>query len=156
MLLGFKKRFEPFIIEGSKTHTIRRTKKVSPKVGETCHCYGDVRQKTMHLLGRWPCIAIDDIVIKPVMVENWRSLGLDKPMVITLKVFINGEELSPDEAETLFYRDGFRDVQPAYTSTAMARDFWREKFEDGEPFRGQMIHWDFARPVGGTKEGSGQ
>lgn len=147
MLIGFKSRFEPYILDGSKTHTIRRVKKVPPRVGEICHCYGDVRQKTMHLLGRWPCIAIDYITIKPVMVENWKSLGLDKPMVITLRVYINGDELSADEVETLFHRDGFRDVPPAYTSTAMARDFWRDNFKDGKPFIGQMIHWDFARPV---------
>ena len=40
MLLGFKSRFEQYVINGSKTHTIRRVKKVSPKVGEICHCYG--------------------------------------------------------------------------------------------------------------------
>lgn len=147
MLLGFKRQFEPFILEGSKTYTIRREKKISPKVGETCHCYGDVRQKTMHLLGRWPCIAIDSVTIKPIMVEGWQSLGLDKPMIVTLAVSINGEELSADEAETLFYRDGFRNVPPAYTSTAMARDFWRHNFKDGEPFQGQMIHWDFSKSV---------
>lgn len=146
MLLGFKARFEQFVREGSKTHTIRRTKKVPPKVGETCHCYGDVRQKSMHLLGRWPCIAIDNVLIKPVMVDGWKSLGLDKPMIVTLNVFINGEELSTDETETLFYRDGFRNVPPAYTSTAMARDFWRANFEAGEWFEGQMIHWDYNSP----------
>ena len=59
MLLGFKARFEPFVIEGSKTHTIRRVKKIPPKIGEVCHCYGDVRQKTMHVLGRGQMIHWD-------------------------------------------------------------------------------------------------
>lgn len=138
MLLGFKKQFEPFVLEGSKTHTIRRVKKVPPKVGETCHCYGDVRRRTMHLLGRWPCIAIDAITISPVMI------GVD---VVTLEVCINGEDLSRDETETLFFRDGFRNVSPGHTSTAMASDFWRDSFKDGRAFHGQMIHWDFARPL---------
>jgi hypothetical protein len=38
-------------------------------------------------------------------------------------------------------------VPPGYTSTAMARDFWRENFKDGEAFHGNMVHWDFAHPV---------
>jgi hypothetical protein len=154
MLLGFKPRFEPYIIEGSKTHTIRRKKKYPPRVGEVCHCYGDVRQKTMHVLGRWPCTAIEDITIRPVMVPNWKALGLDRPAVITLEVFMTGEQLSPDETEALFFRDGFRDVPPAYTSTAMARDFWIANFTEGKPFIGQMIHWDFSRPV--MKEARGR
>lgn len=155
MLLGFKRQFELYVTEGSKTHTIRRVKKIPPRVGETCHCYGDVRQKTMHLLGRWPCIAIDDILIEPILVNNWKVLGMDKPMIVGLNVWINDEELSADEKETLFYRDGFRDVSPGYTSSAMARDFWRANFmsrlASGTPivksFVGQMIHWDFDKPV---------
>lgn len=30
MLLGFKQRFEPYILDGSKTHTIRRKKRDVP------------------------------------------------------------------------------------------------------------------------------
>jgi hypothetical protein len=144
MLLGFKPQFEQFVREGSKTHTIRREKRYPPKVGEICHCYGDVRQKTMHLLGRWPCIAVNEIVIRPLTQELY---GCDRPLVYGLCVTVNGEELSPDETEFLFWRDGFRDVPTCYTSTAMARDFWIDNFKDGKPFHGQMIHWDFARPV---------
>lgn len=147
MLLGFRPMFHEFVREGSKTHTIRRHKRYPPKIGETCHCYGDVRQKTMFLIGRWPCIAVDEITINLVMVEGWKSLGLDKPMVVTLNVSINDQELSPDETETLFWRDGFRYHLPPYTAIASARDFWRDNFEDGKPFHGQMIHWDFERPV---------
>ena len=58
MLLGFKRRFAPFVEEGSKTHTIRAKRKIAPKVGETCHCYVDPRQKTMRLLGRWTCVKV--------------------------------------------------------------------------------------------------
>ncbi len=42
MLLGFQSRFEQFVAEGSKTHTIRAYRKRRPKVGEACHCYGGV------------------------------------------------------------------------------------------------------------------
>ncbi len=144
MLLGFKKQFEQYVREGSKTHTIRRVKRYPPKVGDVCHCYGDVRQTSMHLLGRWPCVAIDDVVIRPVMKRRFRSELRD---VAGLKVFINGEELTPDECDALFFRDGFRNPPKGRTSADIARIFWKDNFKGGQPFVGQMIHWDFARPV---------
>lgn len=51
MLLGFKRQFAKYVEEGSKTHTVRGFRKISPKVGDICHCYVDPRQKTMRLLG---------------------------------------------------------------------------------------------------------
>jgi hypothetical protein len=68
MLLGFKRRFAPFVEEGSKTHTIRAKRKIRPKVGEVCHCYVDPRQKSMRLLGRFPCVKVETIDIS----EDWR------------------------------------------------------------------------------------
>ena len=41
MLLGFQKRFEPMVLDGSKTHTIRADSKASRKAGMRCDCYGD-------------------------------------------------------------------------------------------------------------------
>ena len=140
MLLGFRTRFHEFIKNGTKQHTIRRVKRCPPKVGETCHCYGDVRQKTMFLLGRWRCIAIDSIRIE-------RNPN-DAP--IALKVHINGELLDADETIILFYRDGFRD--PGRCPVLQARDFWdagrpRRSSKPAFPFEGQIIHWDFEHPV---------
>ena len=63
MLLGFKRRFEPFVSEGSKTHTIRAARKNPPRVGQMCDCYVDSRQKTMRLLGRWVCTKVESILI---------------------------------------------------------------------------------------------
>jgi hypothetical protein len=96
----------------------------------------------MFLLGRWPCIAVDDILIHPVMSKTGMLT------VLTLDVRINGEELSLDEKEALFYRDGFRATD--YPSIEQACNFWRESFKDGEAFHGQMISWDFAHPVKAT------
>jgi hypothetical protein len=146
MLLGFKQRFEQFVREGSKTHTIRRLKKHSPKVGDVCHCYGDLRQKSMHLLGRWPCIAVDNVRID----RNPNAAP------VALKVRINGELLDADETRALFYRDGFRD--PGRCPALQARDFWdaarpRRSSNPAFPFEGQMIHWDFAHPVKSPLQG---
>ena len=30
---------------------------------EPCHCFGDVRQKSMYLLGRFECVKVQDILI---------------------------------------------------------------------------------------------
>ena len=128
MLLGFQKRFEPYVMDGSKTHTIRATRKRGVRVGEICHCYGDTRQKTMHLLGRWPCVKVEYIEIHPPGCAGWTSS----------KVFIEGQILSMDECEALAWRDGFRN-----------EGFWEMMhFWCGRlPFRGQIIHWDYRRPV---------
>lgn len=141
MLLGFKPRFEPYIIEGSKTHTIRRKKRIRPRVGEICHCFGGVRQRTMHLLGRWPCVRVDDIRIDRAANDAF----------VALMVAINGEALWPDEIVDFFYRDGFR--APGRCPIQQARDFW-DVTHDVYPFEGDLIHWDFSRPV--TKEERGR
>lgn len=128
MLLGFKRQFHAYILEGSKTHTIRATRRTPPKAGEICHCYGDVRQKTMFLLGRWPCILVQDIEIS----GGWETRSGD----FFGDVKIDGSSLDNDEREQLARRDGFPDF-------AWMMEFWRGRL----PFRGQIIHWDFTRPV---------
>jgi hypothetical protein len=45
MLLGFHERFAPFVLDGSKTHTIRVERKVEMKAGGMCHCYVNPRRK---------------------------------------------------------------------------------------------------------------
>lgn len=133
MLFGFRGMFETFVVEGSKTHTIRGRRKIRPRVGKVADCYVDSRQKTMRLLGRWPITKVEEIRIE----EHWPGL----------KVTIDGVELDPAEANLLFHRDGFRDrTGETYCSMAQARMFWA----DNLPFVGDLIHWDFERPV--TKE----
>lgn len=131
MLLGFKRIFAPYVESGSKTHTIRGPRKTRPRVGDVAHCYVDPRQKTMRLLGRWPVVKVEEIRIQ--------EAGPGR-----LFVAIDGVGLDPHEAELLFHRDGFRDKGgETYQSMAQARMFWADKL----PFVGDLIHWDFERPV---------
>src|SRR4051812_18382725 len=92
MLLGFKRRFAPFVKDGSKTHTIRGYGKRRPwRVGDVCDCYVDPRQVTMELLGRWPCIRVEEIQITAAR-----------------NVIVEGVMLTQSELDALAWRDGFR------------------------------------------------
>ncbi len=128
MLLGFNRRFVEYIQDGSKTHTIRGKRKRPPRVGEICHCYVDARQKTMRLLGRWPCVRLQDIRIdeEGIVME---SLVLDA-----------------DECDLLAYLDGFRppnsSLQRPGAAFALMLQFWKGRL----PFQGDVIHWDFTKP----------
>lgn len=143
MLIGFKRRFAPFVEDGSKTHTIRAIRKIPPRVGEMCHCYVDPRQKTMRLLGRWPCVKVERI-------EIFRDA--------TYHIAVDGVELSAPEMDLLAWRDGFRpplvyyrefaefsfrphtpsEANPRGCSTDMLA-YWQELHD--LPFQGQIIHW---------------
>jgi len=132
MLLGFKRRFAPFVEDGTKTHTIRGARKNQPRVGETCHCYVDPRQKTMRLLGRFPCVRVEAIVI------DYREWNVHAPLVVT----IDSVRLTDEEADALFERDGFRDkTGETYQHMHQAAEFWRERTF---PFQGHLIHWRYA------------
>lgn len=133
MLLGFKRQFAPFVEDGSKTHTIRGARKIIPKAGDDCHCYVDPRQKTMRLLGRWPCVKVDEIYI------NSRILS---PTATHIDIRINGVPLHWDEKSQLAWRDGFRDRGPDLALVRMMQ-FWEGRL----PFVGHLIHWDFAHPI---------
>src|ERR1041384_1652859 len=116
MLLGFKRQFAPFVEDGSKFHSVRGFRKVSPRVGETAHCYVDPRQKTMRLLGRWPVVRVDPITL------DMTKCGIS----YTLRITIADHTLSLDEASAFAWRDGFRDGDQSLKRTAldeMAR-FW--------------------------------
>jgi hypothetical protein len=140
MLIGFKSRFAPFVQDGTKTHTIRAARKIPPKVGEMCHCYVNPRQKTMRLLGRWPCVRVEDIQIG----EFGGRDGADRV------VYINGHLLDADECATLAWRDGFRSQGQDRAFFEMMQ-FWEGR---ERPFLGHVIHWKWApkdQPAGGAK-----
>jgi len=152
MLLGFKAQFAEYVASGSKQHTIRAPRKIRPKVGEICHCYtglrqrgpiiqklpsGEVvRQKMSRLLGRFKCVRVEEITISRYFNEN-----------IPLCVSIAGELLTADEAEGLFWRDGFRSGPQGrgYPSTLQAASFWSDRLKE-HSFHGDLIHWEYKKP----------
>lgn len=122
-LLGFKRRFVPMILDGSKRHTIRGKRDRPIKVGEALHCYVDPRRKSMTLLGRWRCVRVQAVEIRGYFPRVGDFIG---------GVFIDGEQILQDECEALARSDGFQ-------SFADMMKFW-----DGRlPFHGDLIHWDY-------------
>ncbi len=131
MLLGFKRIFAPFVEDGSKTHTIRAERKIVPRVGETCHCYVDPRQKTMRLLGRFPCVRVQRVCI----VGGLGGIS---------EIIIDGVSLHSDEMRKLAWADGFRQTSDPLKEMC---GFWQTEhgLDPSYIFEGQMIHWRFTR-----------
>lgn len=147
MLLGFKRRFAPFVEEGSKTHSLRGIRKLAPRVGETCHCYVDPRQKSMRLLGRWPCVKVSQAVIDASRASC--RIACSNALLVSrtelVKVTIDGVELSDDEREAFAYRDGFR--SPAFEGRYFTEmiEFWSDRLILNPIWNGHLIHWNFSR-----------
>jgi len=144
MILGFKDRFVPFVVDGSKRHTIRGGERW--KAGMRADLFRNVRQKNMALLFRAPVIRVESIRLCSYETYQRGPTPLDGnhcrnasrgPHGEAMLVWINRQLLEHDEAEELFRRDGFRDK--ALMATYEALLFWQERL----PFAGQIIHWDY-------------
>jgi len=131
-LYGFKKRFVPMILDGSKRHTIRDIRKNADRPGKVMHLYTGLRQKGATLLFRAPCVKVEDIEIVELP-----GIFLDHAGPV---VRVNGEALSSDECNALAWRDGFRGSGLEGAFLEMMQ-FW-----DGRlPFTGHLYHWDYDR-----------
>lgn len=141
MMTGFKKRFELFVRDGSKEHTLRNIRRGLRQVrgGDRLDCYANVRQKDMTLIGRWWCIRIQ--------VAKFLHIGGG-----LFAMEIDGVMLSSDEADGFAWRDGFRWLErlgdpSTYTTEragcfAMMMAYWQgEKVKF--PFSKQLLHWKF-------------
>lgn len=142
MMTGFKRRFEPFVRDGSKEHTLRDIRKGTRQIvqGDRLDCYGDVRQKAMHLIGRWTCVR--------VQVAKFWVKEIEPGFIFHMS--IDGVELSRDEADAFAWRDGFRhlDLPGDYTTYNTEREFcfatmmsyWQDE-KTKFPFSKQLLHW---------------
>lgn len=136
-LYNFKQQFIPMILDGSKQHTIRATRRNVDKPGNLCHLYTGLRQPGARLLGRAPCIRVEEIEI-----NEYGSNG---------QIWIAGEKLSKDEMDVLAWRDGFRipceDPKQGFGYGGcfrLMRQFWNGRL----PFYGHIIHWDWNKREG--------
>lgn len=133
MLLSFKRRFEPFVEDRSKRHTMRNPRKNPIRAGDRLDCYVDPRQKSMRLLGRWRCTKVETITL-----ELDAKCSPFQPDA--LKITIAGVLLSNDEAEAFAWRDGFR--EPGRSSRQQLIDCWLGEMDRCFPWSGELNHWD--------------
>ncbi len=143
MLLGFKRQFAPMIRDGSKRHTLRGETRLVRRVGDLCHNYTGLRTKQCELLGRWPCTRI---ARAEIMIE---SLGF--------VVAIDETRLRWDELVMFAHADGFRfvaerrrDGSERIEGDVLAmKSFWMKEngLSKTNPWRGQLIVWNFNTPV---------
>lgn len=127
MMLGFQSRFEKKIQSREKRHTIRGKRKRRPQPGEACHCYVNPRRKSMRLLGRWICVAVQDI---------WIVVERGPHGVPRYVVTVEGYRLRQDERTALAIADGFESFQEMM-------EFWSGRL----PFNGDIIHWNPDAPA---------
>lgn len=140
MILGFKDQFVPFVLDGSKTHTIRAGARW--KVGMRADLFARPRQKGMRLLFRAMVVKVEAIAITS------RSIYVchDRPWVADWAHMKAAEwgmvKLSKDEAELFAFKDGFRFDPNSRGSFTLMMDFWKRTHN--LPFHGQIIHWNYA------------
>ena len=139
MNLSFKQQFEPFVLDGSKTHSFREGNRW--RVGMKAHVATGVRTKDYKLLFVALVKKVEPAI---VLIQNG-----------SLIVEVDRRILSQSDADELLWTDGFRakewqargSVWQAasfeYPSIQQARDFWADRLRKG-PIVGQLIHWDYA------------
>lgn len=132
-MLGFQRRFEPFVRDGTKQHTIRALRKGKRQIkpGDRLDCYGDSRQKTMHLLGRFPCTGVRKIVI-----------------TYSGDVSIDGLPLCDDEKDSLAWQDGFRHAKGwgHRACFELMLRYWRlNRMKGKRKWTGVIIHWKYEK-----------
>jgi hypothetical protein len=125
-LYNFKARFVPFILDGSKTHTIRGKRRYPDKPGNLLYLYTGLRTKEARLLLRPICKAVDDIRIELSETKLWYRW----------RIIVNGDDLTGAEMQALAWEDGFREKGRKEAPRGMM-EFWKGRL----PFRGDIIHW---------------
>lgn len=106
MLLGFKKRFAPPIVIGTKVFTMRKTRKVKAKIGETLHMYTGLRTANCELISnKEKLMSTQRAWVRFCYFYNKKGLHL-----ADLSICVDGRRLEKWEHEAFVKYDGFEDV----------------------------------------------
>ena len=132
-ILNFKPQSVPYILDGTKRHTIRANRKRPILPGDRLVLYTGLRQRSgAQLLLETTCSSVENIDIFILSKDMKRG---------QLVIRVQGIPLNTDEQSRLAWRDGFR--PPGSTEDApgnsidLMMEFWRGRL----PFYGQIIHW---------------
>lgn len=144
---SFQERFIPFLLDGSKDHTVRkkrigRSRHARP--GETLQLYYGMRTKYCTKIGEATCRTVSRILIIPEFIFIVPADPFDET------TFDEGDgALLPEEADRFAWKDGFRPQdstidKPEGAFELMFR-FWRQFHE--LPFEGVVIYWTDFKPA---------
>lgn len=157
-LYNFKPRFVPYILGGTKRHTIRAERKGANDVpGRWMHLYTGLRHKGATLLFRAPCIRTEFVrITEDHRVFIGASFGHESCRPYGEGHLVPGGfvELTADERDLLAWRDGFRidgtvmeitdpPTAPHIGCFALMMQFWSGRL----PFEGLIYHWGYDRRV---------
>jgi len=107
MLLGFKKQFIEPIQIGTKVFTLRKRRKVRPKIGETIHMYSGLRTKNTTFIGnKEKLVSIQNVRIL-IKVDHHDPYG-DTHYIV--RIFVDRRRLRFGEIIDFIRFDGFKDV----------------------------------------------
>ena len=105
MLLSFKKRFIAPIQLGIKVFTLRKRRKIRPKIGETIHMYSGLRTKNTQFISNKDSLR---------SIQNVRltisSVCIHERTFFKIKIFVDRRKLSRDEICEFVKFDGFTDI----------------------------------------------
>ncbi len=156
MILGFKKQFVPYVLDGSKRHTIRAGDRW--RVGMRADLYEESRRPKkydesgaqvsgMRLLFR------DQVTkVEPIVIEHRANRHAYRETWANTFIRIADVELSPcsDEADLFAWHDGFRpwkdDPRNSTMSFVHMVEFWEREHGFGRRihrFDGQVVYWDY-------------
>jgi hypothetical protein len=108
MLLGFKPRFVDPILDGTKLHTLRNARKVTPKVGEVLHMYTGLRTK--HCKAITNRYTLKGIQVAHISVRRVKPpLNFISKTAFLIRIKVDGIPLQPDDIRKFCVADGFAD-----------------------------------------------
>ncbi len=124
MILGFKNQFILPIINGEKVHTIRQDINNRWRVGMNIHFVTGARTKNYNQFFSGKCVSIQRFAMfRPAI-----GFGDGSIVELSLRVQINGRDISEDVLRELVKNDGFDNVEDFIS-------FFKESFF------GKIIHW---------------
>jgi hypothetical protein len=124
MLLGFKKQFIEPLIMGSKILTLRKRRKIQPKVGERLYMYYGLRTNHTTLITNQETLR--GIQSCRLTIEKLRNS-------FKISIWVDRRKLTQAEIEDFVIYDGFTSVTE-----------WATYWLDGKMRTGalmQMFHW---------------
>lgn len=132
---NFQRQFVPMILDGSKSHTIRKARKRPTKPGDVIKMFVGLRTKNCFQFAEVPCVKTEPILIKPWQSEAW-IWHPEEPGDLH---YVEGKEigsyrlLNPEEVNDMAHHDGFEDVYDFF-------DFFKRYKSDALYF--DIVWWD--------------